>query len=200
MSRLRGALADRGARGARGVRGGRSARLAAGAALSLLLLAGCGSGGGIGGGYGGGGGQGGSGGSGGSSSSSDSSGSSGSGGGGGMTLKITSPDAGATVEVPFTVDLSSSVPLGPTDSGKHHVHVFFDGDDQQYLVVEGDSVQVTDLPAGEHEIDASLRNADHSAAGVETHIDVTVGSAGSGGSGSSGDSSTGGMEGDGGSY
>jgi len=193
MSRLRGALADR---GARGVRGGRSARLAAGAALSLLLLAGCGSGGGIGGGYGGGGDQGGSGSSGGSSSSSESSGSSGSGGGGGMTLKITSPDAGATVEVPFTVDLSSSVPLGPTDSGKHHVHVFFDGDDQQYLVVEGDSVQVTDLPAGEHEIDASLRNADHSAAGVETHIDVTVGSAGSG----SGSSSTGGMGSDGGSY
>ncbi|MFD7022459.1 hypothetical protein [Promicromonospora sukumoe] len=195
MSRLRGALADR---GAGRVRGGRSARLAAGATLSLLLLAGCGSGGGIGGGYGGGGSD--QGGSGGSSSSTESGGSgssSGSGGGGGITLKITSPDDGATVDVPFTVDLSSSVPLGPTESGKHHVHVYFDGEDQQYLVVEGDSVQVTDLPAGEHEIDASLRNADHSAAGVETHIDVTVGAAGSGGSS---DSSTGGMGSDGGSY
>ncbi|MGW2092934.1 hypothetical protein [Promicromonospora sukumoe] len=186
MSRLRGALADRGARGARG---GRGARLAAGAALSLLLLAGCGSGGGTGGGYGGGGDQGGSG-------SSDGSGG---GGAGGMTLEITSPDDGATVEVPFTVDLSSSEDLGPTESGKHHVHVYFDGDDQEYLVVEGDSVEVTDLPAGEHEIDASLRNADHSAAGVETKIDVTVGSAGSGG-GSTDDGGTGGTEDDGGSY
>ncbi|MFI2365422.1 hypothetical protein [Promicromonospora sp. NPDC019610] len=154
-------------------------RLAAGAAFSVLLLAGCGTGGGSGGGYGGGGGD----------QGNDSGGAA-----GGMTLEITSPKDGATVETPFTVDLSSSEDLGPTESGKHHVHVYFDGDDQEYLVVEGDSVEVTDLPEGEHEIDASLRNADHSAAGVETQINVTVGSGASGGE-------TGGdMEDDGDSY
>ncbi|MFD6443713.1 hypothetical protein ACFWEJ_01330 [Promicromonospora sp. NPDC060204] len=164
MSRLRGASRSRGA------------RLAAGAAFSVLLLAGCGSGGGSGGGYGGGG--------------SGDSGDSGGGGGGGMTLEITSPKDGATVETPFTIDLSSSEELGPTDTGKDHVHVYFDGNDQEYMVVEGDSVEVTDLPAGEHEIDASLRNADHSAAGVETQINVTVGSGGSTGdsTGDDGDS------------
>ncbi|MFJ3405297.1 hypothetical protein [Promicromonospora sp. NPDC090134] len=155
--------------------GSRGARLAAGAAFTVLLLAGCGSGGGSGGGYGGGG--------------SDDTGDSG-GAAGGMTLEITSPDDGGSVETPFTVDLSSSEELGPTESGKHHVHVYFDGDDQEYMVVEGDSVEVTDLPEGEHEIDASLRNADHSAAGVETHIEVTVGSGGSTGdsTGDDGDS------------
>jgi hypothetical protein len=140
----------------------RGARIAAGAVLTVLLAAGCGSSGGTGGGYGGGG-------------STDSGGS----GGGGMTLEITSPTDGATVETPFTVELKSSEELGPTDTGKDHVHVFFDGDDQEYQVVEGNSVEITDLPAGEHEIDASLRNADHSAAGVETQINVTVGSGGS---------------------
>ncbi len=142
----------------------RGARLAAGAVLTVLLAAGCGSNGGTGGGYGGGGG------------STDSGGS---GGGGGMTLEITSPADGATVETPFTVELKSSEELGAPDTGKDHVHVFFDGNDQEYQVVEGNSVEITDLPAGDHEIDASLRNADHSAAGVETQVNVTVGSDGS---------------------
>ena len=152
----------------------RGARLAAGAGLAVLLMAGCGSNGGTGGGNGGGG-------------STDTGGS---GGGGGMTLEITSPADGATVETPFTVELKSSEELGAPDTGKDHVHVFFDGNDQEYQVVEGNSVEITDLPAGEHEIDASLRNADHSAAGVETQVNVTVGSGGSmdGSTGDSGES------------
>ncbi|PUB26957.1 hypothetical protein C8K30_105185 [Promicromonospora sp. AC04] len=140
----------------------RGARLLAGAALTVLLAAGCGGGGGGGGGYGGGGDDG------------------GDAGAGGMTLEITSPTDGSTVEVPFTVDLTSSEELGPTESGAHHVHVFFDGDDEEYMVVEGESAEVTDLPEGEHVINASLRNADHSPAGVETEVTVTVGAGGAG--------------------
>lgn len=137
---------------------GRAVRLAVGGAVLALLAAGCGADDGAGGGDGG-------------------------GSGGGMTLEITAPDDGATVSVPFTVDLSSSVELGTTESGAHHVHIFFDGNDAEYQVVESDSVEITDLPAGEHEIDASLRNADHSPAGVETSIQVTVGEGGTGGTG-----------------
>lgn len=109
---------------------------------------------------------------------------------GGMTLSISSPDDGAEVDVPFTVEFDSSVPLGPTDSGEHHVHVFFDGDDSEYQVIESDSVEITDLPEGEHVINASLRNADHSAAGVETEITVTVGQGGGGAT----ESDTGGLD------
>jgi hypothetical protein len=149
--------------------GPRGARLA-GAALTVLLAAGCGGGGTGGGGYGGGDGD--------------------DAGGGGMTLEITSPADGDTVDVPFTVELTSSEDLGPTDSGKHHVHVFFDDDDQDYQVVEGTSVEITDLTEGEHVIHASLRNADHSAAGAETEVTVTVGSGGAG-SDTSGDTDDG---------
>ena len=139
-------------------RGPRGAGLVAGAALTVLLAAGCGGGGGgTGGGYGGGGGD---------------------AEAGGMTLEITSPEDGATVETPFTVELDSSEELGPTDSGAYHVHVFFDGDDQEYQVVESDSVEIADLPEGEHVVNASLRNADHSPAGVETEVTVTVGAGG----------------------
>src|SRR5919106_1437666 len=89
--------------------------------------------------------------------------------GGDMTLAITSPGDGEQVGVPFTVELDSSVPLGPTESGEHHAHVFFD------------SVEITDLPEGEHVVNASLRNADHSPARVETQTTVVVGEGGSGG-------------------
>lgn len=97
---------------------------------------------------------------------------------GGMTLSITSPDDDAEVSLPFTVELDSSEELGPTDDGVHHVHIYWDGDDSEYTVVEADTVEVTQAPEGEHTLNASLRNADHSPAGVETEITLTVGSGG----------------------
>lgn len=105
-------------------------------------------------------------------------------GGDDMTLSISSPDDGAELSLPFTVELDSSVPLDDPETGEKHVHVFFDGDDAEYILVYGDSIEIDELPAGveegEHVMNASLRNADHSAAGLETEIDVTIG-AGSGG-------------------
>lgn len=98
-----------------------------------------------------------------------------------MTLTIESPEAGADLPTPFTLELASSVELGPTDSGAHHVHVYYDDNEDEYEVVESDSFEVTDLPPGEHEIYASLRNADHSETGVEAAVEVTV-SGGMGGS------------------
>jgi hypothetical protein len=107
-----------------------------------------------------------------------------------MTLAITSPSDGEQVDVPFTVELESSVPLGPTASGERHVHVFFDGDDNEYTVVESESGEITDLRPGEHVVNASLRNADHSPAGVETETAVVVGDGGSG----NGDGGNGGID------
>ncbi len=98
---------------------------------------------------------------------------------GGVEFSISAPEDGAEVSVPFTLEFSSSVPLGATDTGEHHVHVFFDGNQQDYEVVEADSFEVEDLSGGDHTVTASLRNADHSAAGVEDEIAVTA--SGSGG-------------------
>jgi hypothetical protein len=103
-------------------------------------------------------------------------GSDGSGGsGGGMTVTVLEPAAGANVSVPFTVKVDSSVPLGPTESGKHHVHIWFDDDEDNYLIVEADTTQVDAAPTGEHVMHVSLRNANHSAAGVEATTRVVVG-------------------------
>lgn len=97
---------------------------------------------------------------------------------GGVTLSITAPNDGAEVSLPFTVEFDSSEELGPTDDGVHHVHIYWDGDDTEYTVVEADSVELTEAPEGEHTLNASLRNADHSPTGVETEITLTIGSGG----------------------
>ena len=108
------------------------------------------------------------------------------GGGGGQDLAISAPSDGAEVSAPFTLELDAAVPLGAPDTGNDHVHVFYDGDDSEYEVVTSDSFQVADLSPGEHTITASLRNADHSPAGsdVTIHVTVTGGGAGGGGAGS----------------
>lgn len=115
----------------------------------------------------------------------DSADSGGSAGSGGQSVTINEPADGASIEFPFMLNLDSSVELGPTDAGLHHVHLYFDGDDSNYEVIESDSMEITDsspavsgLSAGEHELNISLRNADHSAAGFETSVMVQVGGEG----------------------
>jgi len=119
----------------------------------------------------------------------------------GMTLKIASPVDGATVSEPFKVTFDSSVALGQPTTGDHHVHLCFDGGScdelSQSLIAYGNSVMVSDLSPGMHTIEASLRNADHSDAGVSATISVdvtgggTAGSQAGGATGSQAGSSTG---------
>jgi hypothetical protein len=99
------------------------------------------------------------------------------GGGGSATLDITTPADGADVGSPFMVEVSSNVSLGEPSTGEHHVHLCFEGADcdQEYSLVYGNTFEVDDLPPGEKTIEASLRNADHSDAGVTDTIAVTVG-------------------------
>jgi hypothetical protein len=93
----------------------------------------------------------------------------------GTTLSITAPSDGAEVSVPFTVEIDSSEEIGATDTGLHHVHVYWDGDESAFTLVETDSVEITDAPEGQHTLTASLHNADHTPAGVEVDITLTVG-------------------------
>jgi hypothetical protein len=111
--------------------------------------------------------------------------------GGGDTLSIATPADGAKVSEPFTVKFNASVPLGDPSTGEDHVHLCFDGascDSGDYLKVYSDSAQVQGLSPGQHTIEASLRNADHSAVGPTATITVTV----TGGATSSGSPSSGG--------
>jgi hypothetical protein len=120
----------------------------------------------------------------------------GSGAGGGSvakpTLSITTPMSGATVQLPLTVTYSSSVPLGPPESGRDHVHMFTDGKTDQYTVVPTTSFVIKTLTPGRHTIGVTLQHADHSPAGASAEVTVVVTGPGPGGSGgpSPADSST----------
>jgi len=95
------------------------------------------------------------------------------------TLAVSEPGSTAAVSVPFTVKISTNVRLGTPASGDQHVHVYFDDNVNQYTVMTSDTAQLTNAPAGVHVLHLSLRNANHSAVGVETSIQVTIGSGGS---------------------
>lgn len=111
-------------------------------------------------------------------------------GGGAPSLTITSPSEGDTVGGTFTVKWDANVQLGDPETGRDHVHVFVDGNANDYTVVGGDSFQVTGLSPGEHTVDVTLQHADHSRAGAEDQVDLTV--SGSGGTMSPSESSGGG--------
>jgi hypothetical protein len=110
----------------------------------------------------------------------------GSGSGGGMSIAVVEPAADAEVQVPFTVRVDSSTELGPEESGKHHVHIWFGDDEDNYVVVESDSTEITEAPSGEQTMHVSLRNANHSAAGVEATTKLNIGGGGTSGEGEQG--------------
>jgi len=101
---------------------------------------------------------------------------------GGLSMTVAQPASGTSVSVPFDVKVNSSVPLGATTTGLHHVHIWFDGDQSKYIVVESDSTQIKTLAMGAHTMHVSLRNANHSAAGVDVDVPIMVTGAGSGAS------------------
>jgi hypothetical protein len=99
---------------------------------------------------------------------------------GGLSMTVAQPASGASVSAPFDVRINSSVPLGATTTGMHHVHIWFDGEQSKYTVVESDTTQIKTVAAGSHTMHVSLRNANHSAAGVEVEVPIMVTGAGGG--------------------
>ena len=98
--------------------------------------------------------------------------------GGDPKVTITSPADGASVQMPFLLKWDSTVPLGPPDTGRDHVHVFVDGNSNDYTVVGGTQFQIKDLSPGKHKIEIALQHADHSPVGPKSATTVTVGGGG----------------------
>jgi hypothetical protein len=112
---------------------------------------------------------------------------SGSGGGeGDLTISIADPGDDATVEPGFQVEVDPSVDIGEPDTGLHHVHLYYDGNqsDGEYDIVYSADEPWTvdrDLAPGEHTIEAFIANADHSLTDASDEITVMVGEGAGGG-------------------
>lgn len=123
----------------------------------------------------------------------DSTTSAGGAGGGDMTIAVAEPADGAEVGHSFDVTVDSSVPLGEPDTGRHHVHLYYDGEtaEGEYDIVYGTTATVDRLDPGEHTIEAVIANPDHSTTDARDEITVTVGDeAGASGGGGSATTST----------
>lgn len=84
--------------------------------------------------------------------------------GGPPTVEITSPADGAQVGESFDVDLAVNFPIGEPDTGRDHVHLYYDGNtaEGEYGIVYEDSFTVEGLDPGDHTIEAVVAHADHS--------------------------------------
>jgi hypothetical protein len=105
-----------------------------------------------------------------------------------LTISITAPADGATVEPGFEVEVDPSVDVGEPATGRHHVHIYYDGNrsDGQYdIVYDVDEPHAAgqDLSPGEHSVEAVIANADHSLTDASAEVTVTVAEGGAGGGG-----------------
>lgn len=102
-----------------------------------------------------------------------------------LTITIDDPAEGSTVSTPFDLELDTSVPLGETDTGRHHVHAFYDGNTQdgEYDMVFEETHSVDrPLDEGVHTIEAVIARPDHSLTPASDEVTVTVGGGGADGS------------------
>ena len=113
-------------------------------------------------------------------------------GSGDMTISIADPAEDTQVGGSFDVTVDSSVPLGEPDTGRHHVHLYYDGNtaEGEYDLVYEPRFTVDRLDPGEHTIEAVIANADHSLTDARTEITVTVGDAAGGGPATTSDATT----------
>jgi hypothetical protein len=105
------------------------------------------------------------------------------------SITIMSPKDGASVTSPFTLKFDAG-DIGPTDSGKDHVHIFVDDEETDYTVVTENTFQIEGLVEGEHTLHVTKQHADHSPTGAEAEVKVNV----TGGDTSGGSSGGGGEE------
>jgi hypothetical protein len=106
-------------------------------------------------------------------------------GGDDPTISLTQPEDGGAVGDSFDVEVDTDVPIGEPDTGRHHVHLYYDGNTQEgeYDVVYEPTFTVDGLEPGEHTVEAVVANADHSLTDARDEVTVTVGDASGGGSG-----------------
>jgi hypothetical protein len=93
-----------------------------------------------------------------------------------MTIHVKSPTEGAVVPPTFEVRLRTNTAIGEPDTGRHHIHLYWDGkrDEGEYDIVYKKHFKKKGLEPGAHTLDAVIANADHSTTDAHEIVHVTV--------------------------
>lgn len=102
-------------------------------------------------------------------------------GDGEFTLEIVSPSDGDEVGLPFALEFSTDAEIGPPDSGLHHVHVFVDGDMENFEIVDAETWEITadseilaGVESGERVLTVTLHTAGHEPVGATDEVTVNL--------------------------
>ena len=107
----------------------------------------------------------------------------GAGAGDAPTVEITAPADGDQVGASFDVQLGLNFPIGEPDTGRDHVHLYYDGNmaEGAYGIAYTETFTVEGLTPGPHTIQAIVAHADHSLTDTRSaEVSVEVGGAGTG--------------------
>jgi hypothetical protein len=92
------------------------------------------------------------------------------------TIEVAAPADGATVGRSFDLRVDTDAPIGEPDTGRQHLHVYYDVDPgaEDYDIVYSLPFTTRDLAPGEHTIRVVVANSDHSITDVRDTFRVTV--------------------------
>jgi hypothetical protein len=107
----------------------------------------------------------------------------GAGSGDAPTVEITTPADGDQVGASFDVQLALNFPIGEPETGRDHVHLYYDGNmtEGEYGIAYAETFTVEGLSPGPHTIQAIVAHADHSLTDARSaEVSVEVGGSGAG--------------------
>jgi hypothetical protein len=93
-----------------------------------------------------------------------------------IRIRVVQPRDHAPVAPNFTVRIRTNVAIGEPDTGRHHIHLYWDGerDEGRYDIVYAKTFRKKGLAPGRHRLDAVIANADHSTTDAHQTLIVTV--------------------------
>jgi hypothetical protein len=93
-----------------------------------------------------------------------------------MRIRVVAPSDDTVVPTRFPVRIKTNVAIGEPDTGRHHIHLYWDGerDEGEYDIVYKKRFTKKGLEPGTHTLDAVIANADHSTTDAHDVLQVSV--------------------------
>jgi hypothetical protein len=93
-------------------------------------------------------------------------------------LRLLTPLDGDVVDVPFVLYVDTDVELGASEDGLHQLHVWFDDDDADPLILTSANASIDedgiDIPEGDTRLNVRLYTAEREPVGDAASVEITI--------------------------